>query len=111
MALTNFSKLTYSAALMRHLILDVKSTLGTTTIANGAFSYFPLASLDRIGIPTDELFDNRTNYMQSRVDLTWRLTAAIVVRFRRRRVRDSKAVPAACRAERLQCAGQRGLSV
>lgn len=67
-------QITYHEALTRHLTLDVKSTLGTTTMANGAFSYFPLASLDRIGIPSDELFDNRTNYLQSRVDLTWRLT-------------------------------------
>jgi hypothetical protein len=72
--LNQFLQITYSEALMRHLILDVKSTLGTTTLANGAFSYFPLASLDRVGIPTDELFNNRTNYIQSRVDLTWRLT-------------------------------------
>jgi hypothetical protein len=72
--LDQFLQVAYSEAPMRHLILDVKSTLGSTTLANGAFSYFPLASLDRIGIPTGELFDNRTNYMQSRVDLTWRLT-------------------------------------
>ncbi len=72
--LDQFLQITYSEALMRHLNLDVKSTLGSTTIANGAFSYFPLASLDRVGIPTGELFNNRTNYMQSRVDLTWRLT-------------------------------------
>jgi hypothetical protein len=72
--LDQFLQLTYSEALSRHLTLDVKSTLGTTTLANGAFAYFPLASLDRIGIPTDELFDNRTSYLQSRVDLTWHLT-------------------------------------
>ena len=67
-------QIAYSQALARHVTLDVKTTVGTTTIANGSFSYFPLESLDRIGIPTDELFDNRTNYLQSRVDLTWRLT-------------------------------------
>jgi hypothetical protein len=75
--LDQFLQIAYSAALMRHLILDVKSTLGSTTIANGAFSYFPVASLDRIGIPTGELFNNRTSYMQSRVDLTWRLTSRL----------------------------------
>ena len=30
--------------------------------------------MDRLGLPIDELFDSRTNYLQSRVDLTWRLT-------------------------------------
>jgi hypothetical protein len=72
--LDQFLQVTYSEALARHLVLDIKSTLGSTTLANGAFAYFSLASLDRIGLPTDDLFDNRTNYMQSRVDLTWRLT-------------------------------------
>ena len=72
--LDQFLQLTYRQALLRHLTLDVNNTLGTTTLANGAFSYFSLASLDRIGIPTSELFDSRTNYLQSRVDLTWRLT-------------------------------------
>jgi hypothetical protein len=33
--------------------------------------------VERIGIPADELFDNRTNYVQSRVDLTWHLTARL----------------------------------
>jgi hypothetical protein len=75
--LDQFLQVTYHEALLRHLNLDVKNTLGTTTLANGAFSYFPLASLDRIGIPTDELFDSRTNYLQSRVDLTWRLTSRL----------------------------------
>jgi len=75
--LDQFLQVTYREALLRHLNLDVQNTLGTTTLANGAFSYFPLASLDRIGIPTDELFDSRTNYLQSRVDLTWRLTSRL----------------------------------
>jgi hypothetical protein len=72
--LDQFLEIAYSAALRRHLILDVKSTLGTTTLSNGALSFFPMASVDRIGLPLDELFDNRTNYLQSRVDLTWWLT-------------------------------------
>ncbi|MGA2878883.1 MAG: hypothetical protein ABSG13_08025 [Bryobacteraceae bacterium] len=72
--LDQFLQLTYSEALFRHLTLDLKTTLGTTTLANGAFSYFPLTALDHLGIPAGELFDSRTNYLQSRVDLTWRLT-------------------------------------
>ena len=79
--LDQFLQIDYSQALARHLTLDVKNTLGTTTLANGAFSYFPIATLDRIGLPTDELFDSRTNYLQSRVDLTWRLTARLSFNF------------------------------
>lgn len=72
--LDQFLQVTYTEALARHLTFDFKSTLGSTTLANGSFSYFPVTTLDRLGIPTDELFNNRTNYVQSRVDLTWRLT-------------------------------------
>jgi hypothetical protein len=79
--LDQFLQIDYSEALSRHLTLDLKNTLGTTTLANGAFSYFPLASLDRLGMPTDELFDSRTNYLQSRVDLTWRLTSRLSINF------------------------------
>lgn len=75
--LDQFLQINYSEALLEHLTLDLKNTLGTTTLANGAFADFPLASLDRIGIPTDELFDSRTNYLQSRVDLTWRITGRL----------------------------------
>ncbi len=76
-----FLRVNYREAVSRHLTLDVKNTLGTTTLADGAFSYFPLASLDRIGIPTAELFDSRTNYLQSRVDLTWRPSARVTFDF------------------------------
>jgi hypothetical protein len=79
--LDQFLQVNYSEALLRHLRLDVRNTLGSTTLANGAFSFFPLASLDRIGIPTDELFDSRTNYLQSRVDLTWRLSERLSLDF------------------------------
>ena len=79
--LDQFLQLTYSQTLLRHLTLDVKNTLGTTTLANGAFSYFPATILDRLGLPTGELFDSRTNYLQSRVDLTWRPTARLSFNF------------------------------
>lgn len=79
--LDQFLQLTYREALARHVILDFNSTLGSTTLANGSFSYFPLTSLDRLGIPTDELFNNRTNYVQSRVDLAWHLTPRLTLDF------------------------------
>ena len=72
--LDQFFQLAYSRVLQRHLILDFKTTLGTTTLANGAFTYLPLSTLDLLGLPANELFDNRTNYLQSRVDLTWKKT-------------------------------------
>jgi hypothetical protein len=72
--LDQFFQLAYSRVLQRHLVLDLKTTLGTTTLANGAFTYLPISSLDLLGLPTNELFDNRTNYMESRADLTWQKT-------------------------------------
>jgi hypothetical protein len=77
--LDQFLQLTYHQELLRHLALDFKNTLGATTLANGAFAYFPLAAVERIGIPTSELFDNRTRYLQSRVDLTWRPTPRLTL--------------------------------
>jgi hypothetical protein len=75
--LDQFLQVAYRRALLRHLNLDLHNTLGTTTLANGAFSYLPLTNLDLFGIPTNELFDSRTNYLESRVDLTWRRTARL----------------------------------
>jgi hypothetical protein len=72
--LDQFFQLVYSRVLKQHLVLDLKNTLGTTTLANGAFTYLPLSTLDLLGLPANELFDNRTNYLQSRVDLTWQKT-------------------------------------
>lgn len=75
--LDQYLQLTFRDALLRHMDLDLKSTLGTTTITNGTFSYFPASALDRIGLPTDELFNTRTKYMQSRADLTWQVTGRL----------------------------------
>jgi hypothetical protein len=75
--LDQFFQIVYSRSLDRHLVLDVKSTAGTTTLANGAFAYLPLSNLDRFGLPLNELFDERTDYSESRVDLTWQKSARL----------------------------------
>jgi len=72
-----FLNLAYSHLLSRRLTLDLKETLGTTSLANGAFSYVPLTNTDLFAVPANELFDQRTNYLQSRVDLTWQHTARL----------------------------------
>ena len=77
--LDQFFQLAYSRALQRHLTLDLKTTVGTTTLANGQFAYLPLSTLDRLGLPTNDLFDNRTNYSESRADLTWQLSARLSI--------------------------------
>ena len=75
--LDQFLNLAYSRQLTRRLILDLKDTAGTTSLANGAFSYLPLTNTDLFAIPANELFDIRTNFVQSRVDLTWQQTARL----------------------------------
>ena len=75
--LDQFLNLAYSRRLSRRLILDLKETAGSVSLANGAFSYLPLTNTDLFAIPPNELFDIRTNFAQSRVDLTWQKTARL----------------------------------
>ena len=72
--LDQFLNLAYSRQLTRRIILDLKDTAGSVSLANGAFSYLPLTNTDLFAIPANELFDIRTKFIQSRVDLTWQLT-------------------------------------
>lgn len=72
-----FLKLGYRHDFQRHLALNLKETAGTTTLANGEFAYLPLTNADLFALPSNELFDNRTNYLESQADLTWDKTAQL----------------------------------
>jgi hypothetical protein len=72
-----FLDLAYRHQLSRHITLDLKETAGTVSVANGEFSYVPLSNTDLFAVPVNELFDNRTNFLQSRVDLVWQKTARL----------------------------------
>ena len=72
-----FLSAAYSLSLQRHVSLDFKETLGTTTLANGEFAYLAITGTNMFAAPANELFDNRTNYLQSRVDLTWDATSRL----------------------------------
>ena len=76
-----FLNLAYAHRLKRRLLLDLKETVGTSSLANGGFSYLPLTNTDLFAVPANELFDNRTNYAQSRVDLTWQKSARLSIGF------------------------------
>jgi hypothetical protein len=69
--------LSYGRFLSRRFTLDLKETVGTVTLANGSFSYLPLTNTDLFAVPSNELFDSRTNFLQSRVDLTWQKSARL----------------------------------
>ncbi len=72
-----FLNLAYSRVLRRHMTLDLKQTLGTVSLANGEFAYVPLSNTDLFAVPVNELFDNRTAFLQSRVDLVYQKTARL----------------------------------
>lgn len=69
-----FLNLAFSRSLWRHWTLDLKQTAGTTALANGEFTYLSLTNADLFALPANELFDNRTNYLQSRDSLIWQKT-------------------------------------
>ena len=72
-----FLNLAYSHRLSRHITMDLKETVGTVSLANGEFSYLPLTNTDLFAVPANELFDNRTSFLESRVDLVWQKTARL----------------------------------
>ncbi len=75
--LDQFLNLRYGRTITRRLVLDLKETGGITNLGNGSFSYLPLTSNDLHAVPTNELFDNRTEYSQSRVGLVWQKSARL----------------------------------
>ena len=76
-ATDQYLNLSYAHALSRRLTLDLKETLGTLSLSNGALSYAQLTNTDLIAVPANELFDNRTEFVQSRVDLNWQKSARL----------------------------------
>jgi hypothetical protein len=72
-----YLNLSYAHALSRRLTLDLKETLGTLSLSNGALTYAPLTNTDLFAVPANELFDNRTEFVQSRVDVNWQKTARL----------------------------------
>src|SRR5258708_17998071 len=74
-----FLNLAFAHALKRRLTLDLKETVGTSTLSNGGFAYLPLTNTDLFAVPANELFDNRAHFLQSRGDLTWQKSARLSI--------------------------------
>jgi len=72
--LDQFLNLRYSHAMKRRMFLDLKETVGSVANTNGSFAYLPLTNNDLFAIPANELFDIRTRFAQSRIDLTFQKT-------------------------------------
>jgi hypothetical protein len=76
-----FLGLHYERVLSRRFTLSVAETGGISKLANGAYTYLPLTAIDLQGAPTNELFDSRTYYSQSRVALIFRKSARLSFSF------------------------------
>ena len=69
-----FLNLKYSHVLKRRLTLDLRENAGTTYQANGYYRFAPLTQSDLIAVPVNDLFDVRTNFLDTRADVTWQKT-------------------------------------
>lgn len=76
-----FLSLRYGRILSRRFTLDLKEIAGTSNLANGAFTYLPLTAIDLNAAPTNDLFDNRIYYSQSRASLQWKKSARLSISF------------------------------
>ena len=79
--LDQFLRLRWARQLSRHLVLDFRENAGTSKLANGEYSYLPLTNLDQATIPTQDLFDTRTSFSDSRLSLIWQKTARLSFSF------------------------------
>lgn len=76
-AIDQYLNLSYSHSFSRRLYIQTRETAGVTSFLNGYFTYLPLQNTDLYASPTNELFDNRTEFLQSRTDVTYQQTARL----------------------------------
>lgn len=78
-AANQFVNLSYAHRFSRRLLINTRETAGVQSFLNGYFTYLPLQNTDLYAVPTNELFDNRTSFLQSRVDMTWQKTVRLSI--------------------------------
>jgi len=76
-----FVNMTYTHVISRRLYIQARGTAGTNSLSNGGLTYLPLQNTDLYSVPTNELFDNRTDYLQARVDVTWQKSLRLSFNF------------------------------
>lgn len=74
-----FLNLSYAHQFSRRLSLQTRTTAGITQFSNGFFTYLPLQNTDLYAVPTNELFDNRTDFLEGRVDVVWQKTLRLSI--------------------------------
>ena len=65
--------LLFRVQLQRHLALAVAETAGTTTVATGSLISLGGEQSGLFALPTDDVFEIRTNYAESTVNLIWQI--------------------------------------
>lgn len=76
-----FLNLSYYHQFNRKFAIQTRETAGTTSLTNGYYTYLPLQNTDLFAVPTNELFSNRTDFLQSRLDLIWTKTPRLSFSF------------------------------
>jgi len=74
-----FLNLSYWHQFSRRLSLQMRETAGVSSYSNGYFTYLPLQNTDLYAVPSNQLFDNRMEFAQSRVDLTYQRTLRLSI--------------------------------
>lgn len=74
-----FLNLSYSHQFSRRFSIQARETAGISSYSNGYFTYLPLQNTDLYAVPTNELFDNRTDFLESRLDGIYQLTRRLSV--------------------------------
>jgi len=70
-------QLDWKHTISRHLRLEVHDVGGITSVSYGDFAYAPLRTTDLIGLPSNQLFDNRTMFDDLGAQLIWQKTARL----------------------------------
>ncbi len=65
-----FINLSYAHVFSRRFFMQTRQTAGSTDYTTGYYTFLPLQNTDLYAVPTNELFDNRTEFLESRLDFT-----------------------------------------
>lgn len=74
-----FLNLSYEHQYTHRLSVQLRETAGTLSLGVGYFTFLPLQQTDLFVVPTNELFDNRTDFLQTRADVIYYLTPRLSI--------------------------------
>ncbi len=65
-----FLNMSYAHVFSRRFFMQTRQTAGSTDYTTGYYTFLPLENTDLYAVPTNQLFDNRTEFLESRLDFT-----------------------------------------